>query len=525
MSRIKFTTTREAADMIEDNSLIGTCGFLLTGAAEEVWLEMENRWKETGKPENIGVMWASGVGDGGDVRGLNHICHEGLLTKVIGGHYGLIKKMNNMVIENKVQAYNLPQGVMCQMFRDMAAGKPGTLSHVGLGTFVDPDFEGGKINDVTKEDIVQKINVNGKDFLFYNAQKLDYAIIRGTEADENGNISLRKEALTLESLAVAMAARNAGGKVIVQVEKVVKNGTIPPKDVKIPGILVDVVAVVKDMKNHMQTAGTQYNEDFISATGVFKEMKKEFPLDERKMIARRCALVITRKDNVLNYGIGVPESVAAVLKEEGVDHHFTASVEPGIVGGIAQGGKDFGSALAPQAIIDEPYQFDFYDGGGIDVTFLGMAQCDPHGNLNVSKFGTRLAGCGGFIDISQNAKTVVYCGTFTAGGLDVEAVDGRLVIHTEGKSKKFIKKVDQITFNGEYERRKGGRKIFYVTERALFQLLPEGLTLMEIAPGVDLEKDVLGQMEFTPSIAENLRTMDSSIFRSGLIGLKDRLEG
>jgi len=523
MSRIRFTTSREAADLIEDGSLIGTCGFLLTGAAEEIWLELENRWKETGKPRNIGVMWASGVGDGGDVRGLNHICHEGLLTKVIGGHYGLIKKMNNMVIENKVQAYNFPQGVMCQMFRDMAAKKPGTLSHVGLGTFVDPDFEGGKINDVTKEDIVQKININGEDFLFYKAQKLDYAIIRGTEADENGNISLRKEALTLESLAVAMAARNAGGKVIVQVEKIVKNGSIPPKDVKIPGILVDVVAVVKDMKNHMQTAGTQYNEDFISATGVFKEVTKEFPLDERKMIARRCAMEITRKDNVLNYGIGVPESVAAVLKEEGVDHHFTASVEPGIIGGIAQGGKDFGSAIAPQAIIDEPYQFDFYDGGGIDVTFLGMAQCDPHGNLNVSKFGTRLAGCGGFIDISQNAKTVVYCGTFTAGGLEVEAVDGRLVIHKEGKSKKFINKVDQITFNGEYERKKGGRKIFYITERALFQLLPEGLTLMETAPGVDLEKDVLGQMEFTPRIAENLKTMDSSIFTAGLIGLADRL--
>lgn len=523
MSRVKFTTTREAAYMIEDGALFGTCGFMMTGAAEEIFLEMENRFLETGKPRNLGVMWASGVGDGGTVRGLNHLCHEGLLTKLIGGHYGLIKRMNPMVIENKLEAYNLPQGVMCQMFRDMAARKPGTLSHVGLGTFVDPDFQGGKLNEVTTRDIVRKIKIDEKDYLFYEAQKLDYAIIRGTEADENGNISLRKEALTLESLAVAMAARNNGGKVIVQVEKIVKNGTIAPKDVKIPGILVDVVAVTKDMKNHMQTAGTHYNEDFISGMGYFEEQLNEFPLDARKIIARRCAMEVNSTHNVLNYGIGVPEGVAAVLKEEGVAKYFTASVEPGIVGGIAQGGLNFGSAIAPEAIIDEPYQFDFYDGGGIDVTFLGMAQCDRNANLNVSKFGPRLAGCGGFIDISQNAKNVVFCGTFTAGELDLKVVDGNLVIVSEGKSRKFIDKVDQITFNGEYERAKGGRKILYVTERAVLELKPEGLTLTEIAPGVDLQKDILDQMEFRPIVSDSLKVMDPCIFKDCQMDLKARM--
>ncbi len=522
MGRVKFITSIEAAYMIQDGARIGTCGFLLTGATEEILLEIENRFLETGEPKNLSVMWASGVGDGGTVRGLNHLCHEGLLKKTIGGHYGLIKRMIPMVVENKIEAYNFPQGVLCQMFRDMAAKKPGVITHVGLGTFVDPDFEGGKLNEITTEDIVQKISLNQKEYLFYKAQAIDVALIRGTEADENGNISLRNEALTLESLAVAMAAKNNGGKVIVQVQKRVKNGTINPKDVKIPGIMVDTVVVVDDMKNHMQTAGTQFNEDFISNRVVFEEKTKKLPLDERKIIARRSAMQVDLAKRVLNYGIGVPEGVADVLKEEGINEYFTASVEPGLTGGVALGGLNFGSAIGPEAIIDEPYQFDFYDGGGIDITFLGMAQCDSQGNLNVSKFGPKIAGCGGFIDISQNSKEVVFCGAFTAGGLETKIVDDKLVIVKEGKVKKFIKEVEQVTFNGKYERERNNRKVTLVTERAVFEYRPEGLTLIEIAPSVNLEKDILGQMEFTPIVAENLKTMDLRIFRNELMGLKTK---
>lgn len=521
MGRVKFVSTKEAAAMIPDGASIGTVGFMLIGAAEEIWIEIEKRFLETGHPKNISIFWASGVGDGGTVRGMNHICHEGLLAKAIGGHYGLIKKLIPMVVENKIQAYNLPQGVMCQMFRDMAAKKPGTISHVGLGTFVDPDYEGGKLNAITTEDIVQKIKLDGKDYLFYKAQPINVAIIRGTEADENGNISSRKECLTLEHLACAMACKNNGGLVIAQVEKVVKNGTIPPKDVKIPGVMVDVVAVVSDVKNHMQTSGTQFNEDFISATGVFKQEPRKLPLDERKVIARRSAMQLKPNMVVLNYGIGYPEAVAAVLKEEEIEQYFTATVEPGVIGGTAQGGLDFGASIAPQAIIDEPYQFDFYDGGGVDCTFLGMAQCDADGNLNVSKFGPRIAGCGGFIDISQNAKECVFCGTFTAGGLEVKVENGRLVIVKEGKAKKFIKKVEQITFNGKYERQKN-KRITLVTERAVFEWRPEGLTLTEIAPGVDLQKDILAQMEFKPLIAKDLKTMDPAIFREEIMGLREK---
>jgi propionate CoA-transferase len=521
MGRIKFVSTAEAVAMIPDEARIGTVGFMLTGAAEELWIEMEKRFLANGHPKNVSIFWASGVGDGSDVRGMNHICHEGLLAKTIGGHYGLIKKLGPMVVENKIQAYNLPQGVMCQMYRDMAAGKPGVLTHVGLETFIDPDYEGGKLNKITKEEIVEKVNLNGKDYLFYKAQPISVAIIRGTEADENGNISLRKEALTLEHLACAMAARNNGGLVIAQVEKIVKNGAIPAKDVKIPGIMVDVVAAVSDIKNHMQTAGTQYNEDFITANVVVKQDVKKLPLNERKVIARRSAMQLNASKFVLNYGIGYPEAVADVLKEEGVEEYFTATVEPGVIGGTALGGLNFGSAIAPEAIIDEPYQFDFYDGGGVDCTFLGMAQCDAEGNLNVSKFGPKVPGCGGFIDISQNAKECVFCGTFTASGLETKIENGKLVIVKEGKVKKFIKKVEQVTFNGKFESKKN-KKITLVTERAVFELRPEGPTLVEIAPGADLQKDILDQMEFAPIIADNLKVMDDKIFSEKLMGLKNK---
>ena len=522
MGRVKFVSTREAAAMIPDGSRIGTCGFILTGAAEEIWMEVEKRFLASGSPRNLGLMWASGVGDAGEKRGFNHLCHEGLIGRLIGGHFGLFKKVSPLIVGNKVEAYNFPQGVLCQMFRAMAAGKPGVLTHVGLGTFVDPEHGGGRLNALAQDEIVVKMQVDGKDYLFYRAQPIDIAVIRGTEADEQGNVSLRKEALTLEHVSVATAARNNGGLVIVQVERIVKNGTIPPKDVRIPGMMVDVVAVVGDVANHMQTAGTQYNEDFISATGVFHSESQPLPLDERKVIARRSAMQLDAGKFVLNYGIGYPEAVSAVLVEEGIADRFTATVEPGVVGGIAQGGLNFGSALSPQAIIDEPYQFDFYDGGGIDCTFLGMAQCDAEGNLNVSRFGPRVAGCGGFIDISQNAKECVFCGTFTADGLEVAVRDGRVSIVREGRVKKFIRQVEQITFNGKFESRKN-KTITLVTERAVFELRPEGPTLVEIAPGIDLERDILAQMDFRPHVAEPLKTMDAAIFAEASMGLRNSL--
>ena len=520
LSNIKFMTTSEAAALIPDGASVGTVGFLLTGAPEEMFLEIENRYLEHGSPRDLSLMWASGVGDGQKVRGLNHLCHEGLIKRVVGGHYGLIPRLVDMVNENLVEAYNFPQGVLASMFRDMAAKKPGVLTHVGLGTFADPDVDGGKLNPKTTEDIVQKLNIDGEDYLLYKSQKIDVAIIRGTEADEDGNIGISKEALKLEHLPVAMASRNNGGMVIVQVERLVKRGAIDPKSVIVPGVMVDVVAVVQDEKNHMQNAATQFDIDYISSNGVVPEKPvASTELNAKRIIARRSAMQVTADKRVLNYGIGVPEGVADVLKEEGLEHNFVATVEPGIYGGSAQGGLNFGSAYAPQAIIDHPYQFDFYDGGGIDITFLGMAQCDARGSLNVSKFGPKIAGCGGFIDISQNAKECVFCGTFTAGGLKIAVENGMISIVHEGRVKKFIKDLEHITLNGEVESRKG-KKISLITERCVFEVKPEGLTLTEIAPGINLEKDILAHMEFEPLISKGLKLMDSRIFTEELMGLE-----
>ncbi len=510
--------------MIPDRASIGTVGFLLTGAPEEVLLEIEKRFLDLGSPRDIQLMWASGVGDGQRARGINHLCHEGLLKRVIGGHYGLIPRLVDMVSENKIEAYNFPQGVLTNMFRDMAANRPGVLTHVGLGTFVDPDVDGGKLNEKTTEELVRKIKIEEQEYLLYESQKIDVAIIRGTEADEDGNIGISKEALRLEHLPVAMAARNNGGLVIVQVERLVKRGTIDPKNVIVPGVMVDVVALVEDEKNHMQNAATQFDINFISSNGIIPEKAiKPTNMNARRIIARRSAMQVTADKRVLNYGIGVPESVADVLKEEGLEHHFIATVEPGIYGGSAQGGLNFGSAYGPQAIIDHPYQFDFYDGGGIDLTFLGMAQCDAKGSLNVSKFGPKIAGCGGFIDISQNAKECVFCGTFTAGGLETLVENGKLSIVKEGKVKKFIAQLEHITLNGEVEARKD-KKISLVTERCVFEVRPEGLTLTEIAPGIDLDRDILSQMEFEPIVAKELKTMDDRIFRDEPMGLTLEME-
>lgn len=519
MDRVKFITTQEAAALIPNDALIGTVGFMLTGAPEEVLLEMEERYIKEQEPKNLTLIWASGVGDGGRVRGINHLCHDGMLKRTIGGHYGLIPRLVEMVNQNKVEAYNYPQGVLTSLFRTMAAGRPGLVTEVGLGTFVDPDFQGGKLNSAAKEDLVIKIEIEGKEYLFYKAQKINVAIIRGTEADTNGNISFEKEALKVEALSVATAARNNGGIIIAQVQKVVKEGTIKAKDVVVPGALVDYVATVSDEKNHMQTAGTQYNEDFITSRAFVKAAKiGKSALDSKKVVSRRAAMEVDANSLILNYGIGLPEGVAEVLKEEGLQDRFIATVEPGVYGGTAQGKLNFGSALFPQAIIDHPYQFDFYDGGGIDVTFLGMAECNSDGSLNVSKFGPKIAGCGGFIDISQNAKKCVFCGAFTAGGLEVEVVDGKINILKEGRVKKFVNDLEHITFNGKYESQKN-KRIILVTERAVFSVEKEGLTLIEIAPGIDLEKDILNLMEFEPIIAKDLKIMDERLFKTELMGL------
>lgn len=508
---MKFISAKEVVKKIENNSTVATGGFVGIGVAEEILTEIEKSYLENKKPNNLTLIYAAGQGDGKE-KGLNHLAYEGLINKVIGGHWGLVPKLGNLALDNKIQGYNLPQGVISHMFRDIASGKKGTISKIGIGTFVDPQLQGGKVNEVTSENIVKDIFIENERYLYFKApSKIDFAILRGTLADEDGNISLEKEALTLESLALAMATKNSGGKVIVQVERKVKNGSINPKLVGIPSIFVDYIVLCSDAKYHHQTFGIEYDESFVNSSIILDNVKEKSALDERKIIARRCAMFLSKDDKILNYGIGMPEGIAEVLRDGNQEHLFIPTVEPGAIGGTPAGGLSFGASSIPQAIIDQPYQFDFYDGGGLDMAFLGLAQCDSNGNINVSKFGPKIAGCGGFINISQNAKKVIFCGTFTAGGLKIKLTNDGVTILNEGKSKKFIKEVEQITFSSKTANL-NNQPVYYVTERAVFKLVENGLELIEIAPGIDLEKDILNNMEFKPIISKNLKLMAKEIF-------------
>ena len=523
----KLVSAAEAVRLIRDGDTVATGGFVGIGFAEGIAIALEKRFVDTqsevgiGSPQQLTLVYAAGQGDGRD-RGLNHFGHKGLVKRVVGGHWSLVPKLQAMALAGEIEAYNLPQGVISHLFRDIAAGKPGTLTPIGLGTFVDPRHGGGKVNDVTTQDLVRLMEIDGEEMLFYKAFPIHVGIIRATTADPDGNLTMEREALTLEALAIAMAAHNSGGIVIAQVERLAERGSLNPRQVKIPGVLVDCVVLAEKPEHHMQTFVTHYSAAYAGEIRVPANTIAPMPMSERKVLARRAAFEL-KQGAVVNLGIGMPEGVADVAAEEEVIELLTLTAEPGVIGGIPASGLNFGAAVNTQAVIDQPSQFDFYDGGGLDIAVLGLAQADAEGNLNVSKFGTKLAGAGGFINISQSAHAVVFVGTFTAGGLQVRIEDGRVHIDHEGSQRKFVREVEHRTFSGE-RARKNGQRVLYVTERCVFRLADAGgLELIEIAPGIDLQRHILSQMDFHPAISPELRLMDASLFAEAPMNLRTRM--
>jgi len=512
----KVISARAAIDLIRSGNTLAIHGAGGGNVEPDLLIRtLAEKFEETGQPRDLTLFHVSGLGDWKST-GLNLLTGEGLVRRNIGGHYGMSPKYAQLILDNKIEAYNWPQGVMSQWLREVAAGRPGLITHIGLQTFIDPRIEGGRLNARTTEDLVEVITLAGREWLFYRTFPLNVCFIRGTTADGKGNLTLEQEPAFLEVLPMAMATRNSGGIVIAQVKRLARAGTLHPKMVKVPHTLVDHLVV---HPGQWQSVERDYDPALSGEIRVPISSLPPMALDERKVIARRAALEIAALPRaVLNMGVGIPDGIARVAAEEGIEDRMTATIEQGITGGIPAPGVIFGMSSNPEAIIDQGYQFDFYDGGGLDLAFLGLAEADERGNVNVSKFHERMPGVGGFVNISQGAKAVAFCGTFTAGGLEVEVGEGRLRIRKEGRFRKFVKRVEQITFSGEYAAAQGQR-VQFITERAVLAITREGLMVTEVAPGVDLDRDVIGQMAFRPRVTPDLKTMDERIFRNGLMGL------
>ena len=508
-------TADQAAALVQDGAtVIISCSGGGVNEPTRILAALEKRFLDSGQPRQLTVCHPCGLGDhnGG---GTDRFAHKGMTRRVIAGHWSWSPNICRMLMENEVEAYCFPQGVISHLFRAIAGGRPGVITHVGLKTFADPRLEGGKTNQITQDDLVQLIELAGKEYLFYQAFPADVAIIRGTTADERGNITMEHEGVKLEALAAAQAAHNSGGIVLAQVKRLAKAGTLDPRAVQIPGILVDAIVVDE---GQTMSAFTGHNPAYAGEMRVPVGHFEPLPLDVRKVIARRASLELI-PNSVCNIGFGIADGVAAVAAEEGIFDRFTLTIEQGAVGGIPAGGGDFGLATNAEAIMDAPYQFDFYDGGGVDTSFLSFAQVDQQGNVNVSKFAGRFIGPGGFINLSQNAKKVVFCGTLTASGAQVDVDGGQLRIRQEGRVAKFVEQVEQVTYSGEYARERG-QQVLYVTERAVLRMTERGLELVEIAPGVDLARDVLDQMAFRPLVSPTLAQMDTRIFQPDRLGLE-----
>ncbi len=519
--KAQFMKAEEAAGLIKDGETVTTVGMTLVGAAEAVLKAIETRYLETGHPKDITLVHSAGQSDRKD--GIQHFAHEGLVKRIIGSHWGLQPRWMDMIANNKVEAYCLPQGQMAQLYRSMACGLPGKMSKVGLGTFIDPRVEGGKMNNRTEplEDLSEIIKYDNEEYMFYKKIPLDVCIIRGTTADEMGNITMEEEAMKLEVLPAVLATKRFGGKVIAQVKRVAQTGTLNPKDVVVPGVFVDVVVECENpYEDHRQTSSWYFDPSYSGSLRVPQTSIKPLELNIRKFIGRR-AMYEIKKGDIINLGTGIPNDVIGnIANEEGISDEMMITVESGIYGGVQAGGIDFGIGQNVYAMISHDQQMDYYNGTGVDVTFMGAGELDGEGNVNATKMGPLCTGSGGFIDITQNAKKVVFCATFSTRGAKINFENNQINIEQEGSIKKMVSKVSQISFNGKLAREKG-QQVIFVTERAVFKLVKEGVMLIEIAPGVDLQKDVLDMMDFEPIVSRDLKVMDVELFKDGPFGLRD----
>ncbi len=510
----------EAARLIQPGDAL-----LLSGSGgghsvpEALLAAVERRFLAEGAPRDLTSISVVGIGDRATL-GAGHLAHEGLLKRAITSALVDSPGLAVLAAADKIEAYTLPQGVLSQLMRDMAAGRPGLFSKTGLHTFIDPRQLGGRQSKSAKEDFVEVVELHGEEWLFFKPLPLNVAFLRGTTADEDGNITMEQEAVLGEMLPMAQATRRAGGIVVVQVKRVARRGTLPPKQVRIPGILVDFVVHVPDQR---QTYATDYDPSYAGELRVPLSEITPIPFGPRKVIVRRAAMELF-PDAICNLGAGVSTGLSTIAAEENILDSVVLTNEQGIIGGAPITGRDSGGGQNFAAMIEQPYQFDFYDGGGLDLAFLSFAEVDAEGNVNVSRFGDRIIGVGGFINIAQNAKTVIFNGTLTAGDLAISWPDGKIRIEREGKHKKFVKSLQQICYSARIARERGQTALF-VTERAVFRIAGKGMELIEVAPGVDLERDIFGQMEFRPAVAPDLRQMDRRLFQPGLMDLHRDLSG
>ncbi len=517
---MRVVSAAEVAKLVRSNDTLVIGGSGAGHAVPDALIAaVGQRFRAEGEPRAITTVHPVGLGNRAE-RGIAHLAQDGLLKRVVCGTLVDSPPVARMAAEDRIEAYTLPQGALSQLMRDMAAGRPGLITHVGLHTLVDPRHGGGRQSPSATEDLVELVSIGGREWLLYKPFPISIAFLRGTTADEDGNITMEQEAIFGEMLSMAQATRRSGGIIVVQVKRLANRGTLPGKQVKIPGMLVDLVVVEPEQT---QTFFTGYSPSYAGELRVPLSQIEKLPFDARKIIARRAAMELV-PGAVCNLGSGISTGIASIAAEEGILDSVMLTNEQGLIGGAPATGNEPGASRNFHAMVDQPYQFDFYDGGGIDLAFLSFAEVDRAGNVNVSRFGERIIGIGGFVNISQNAKKMIFSGTFTAGGLAIAWPDGKLRITQEGREQKFVEQVQQLSYSGLYAAERG-QDVLFITERAVFRRGPDGLRLTELAPGADLRRDVLDRMAFPPLLADPILPMDARLFRPGKMGADAVLGG